>query len=203
MRTALSVVLVATVSLVGCSKKDEAPAKKDEAPAKKDEAPAKKDEPAAAVKPPPAPPAPASADAALAPPADALVEHDLSPQGAAWAGWTVKAPVDGRLEADDGTVKGGIAIRWGNGAGAMGFAQKKIDFNARKREFQATGDTKVDRETADQLDATMTMMGTSLKCFYQNRKIGGVQVGCWTVSCVSDDAALARAHEICASLGKK
>lgn len=190
MRTALSIAMAATLLLVGCSKEDEA--------AK----PAEKDRPEVAAK-DPRPPPPAPPDAAPAPPADALVDHDLSPQGAVWAGWTVKAPADGTLEVYDGVIAGGIAIRWGNGAGAMGFTQKKIDFKARKHDMKVTGDFKIDSETTDQLDATMTMMGTELKCFYQNRKISGVQTGCWTVSCVSDDAALARAHAICDSLTKK
>jgi len=187
MRTALSIVLVATVA-VGCSKQDETP---------KAGKPAAPDAGTKTLPPPPAAP-----DAAPPPPADALVEHDLSPQGAAWAGWTVTAPADGLLEVNDGTVKGGIAIRWGNGAGAMGFSQKKIDLKAQKRDFASSGD-KVDRETADQLDVTITRVGTPLKCFYQNRKLAGTQVGCWTVSCVGDDADLARAHAICDSLAKQ
>lgn len=176
-----------TLALVACSKKEEAPEPK----------PRPTPEPAA--KPPTAPP-----DAAPAPDAsaDALVDHDLSPQGDAWKGWHVQAPADGALEVNDGLVAGGIAIRWGNGAGAMGFAHQKIDFKARKHDFKVSGDTVVDRETADELDATMTLMGTALKCFYQNRTIDGKPVACWTVSCVSDDAALARAHAICDSLGK-
>ncbi len=191
MRVALSVVLVSTLGLVGCSKPDEAPR------------PAARDKPAVpAPAPSPAPPPPPP-DAAPEAAADALVEHDLSPQGAAWAGWTVRAPADGLLETNDGTVKGGIAIRWGNGAGAMGFAQKKIDFKAKKHDFKVSGDTTIDHETPEQLDATMTLLGTALRCFYQNRTIAGTQVGCWTVSCVSDDAGLARAHAICDSLAKK
>lgn len=181
--------MAATLSLGGCSKEDDA-AK----PVKKDQPEVARTEP----RPPPAPP-----DAAPAPPVDELVEHDLSPQGAAWAGWTVKAPADGKLEVNDGLVEGGIAIRWGNGAGAMGFSQKKIDFKAKKHDMKVVGDYKIDSETADQLDATLTMMDTPLKCFYRNRKISGTQTGCWTVSCVSDDAKLARAHAICDSLTKK
>jgi hypothetical protein len=186
-----SIAFAVAVALLGCSKKDEAPA------------PTKQPPEAAAKPQQPPPPALTPPDAAPSPPADALVEHDLSSQGAAWAGWTVKAPADGKLESNDGTVKGGIAIRWGNGAGAMGFAHDKIDFKARKHDFGVTGDTKVDRETADQLDATLTMMGTPLKCFYQNRTIDGKPLACWTVSCVSDDAELAKAHAICDSLARR
>lgn len=189
------VILVAALVAACGGKKDDAKPEAKKPEAAKPSAPeAKPTPPPVEVVQPAAPPGAA---------ANTLVEHDLSSQGGAWAGWTVKAPADGKLEANDGTVKGGIAIRWGNGEGAMGFAQKKIDFKAVKHDFEVAGDTVVDKETADQLDATMTMAGTKLRCFYQNRTIAGTTVACWTVSCVMDDAALARAHAICDSLAKK
>jgi hypothetical protein len=123
-------------------------------------------------------------------------------QGAAWTGWTVKAPADAKAEPNEGTFPHAIAIRWGNGAGAMGFVQGKTNFASVKHDFTVTGDTKVTNETPDRLDATMTMAGHDLKGFYQKRKVGDVEVTCWTVSFVESDADLAAAHAICESLSK-
>jgi hypothetical protein len=198
MRTRTCVAVALTLLGSACGKKEEA------APA-----PTKTtaDKPAKSAEPAPAKPAePAVAPAKDAPPPagapDALIDYDLSSQGAAWTGWTVKSPPDGKLEANEGTFKGGIALRWGNGAGAMGFKQGKVDWKSIKHDLSVTGD-KVAKETADELDTTMTMAGTTLQCFYQKRKVADVDVACWTVSCVMDDAELARAHAICDSLAKK
>jgi hypothetical protein len=184
--------------LSGCGKKEEAAPKPAPAPKQPAEPEPKKD-----VAPPPVEPAKDAPPPAPAP--DALIDYDLSGQGGKWTGWTVKSPPDGKLEANDhaGAFPGGVAIRWGNGAGAMGFAQGKLDFKSVKKDFKVSGDTVVTAETPDQLDATMTMMGTELKCLYMNRKAGDVTVGCWTVSCVMTDDELARAHAICDSLAKK
>lgn len=185
MRSVLSCALL--LALAASCKKEQAPAP----------APAPAPTPAPTAPPPEAPP-PAPAP----PPQPAVAAIDLGSQGAAWTGWTVKAPADAKAEANEGTFPKGIAIRWGNGAGAMGFVQGKTKFDGVKKDFKVSGDTKVTAETPEQLDATMTMAGHELKGFYQKRKVGDVDVTCWTVSFVATDEDLAAAHAICDSLSK-
>jgi hypothetical protein len=186
--------LCAALAIAACGGKKDEP--------KPEAKPAPKAETKPAAKPDPVPAKPMTPPDA-APDPDALVEHDLSSLGPMWKGWKVDAPdPQATLEKYDEPYKGGVAIRWGNGAGAMGFYQGKLDFKLPKADWKTTGDTTVDSETATELDATMDMMGTKLKCFHLNLTMGGNPVGCWTVSCVMTDDELARAKKICASLRK-
>ena len=117
----------------------------------------------------------------------------------AWAGWWIKGPARARLEPS-GTFPDASAIRWKTGGlGAMGFTPRAIDFKRVKHDLAVTGET-ITHESADELDASLTIGSTTLQCFYVNRKVGKVAVGCWTVACVRTDAELARAHAICDSL---
>lgn len=191
--TILALLLVPTA--IACKKDDAASSK----PADKKPSEPKKDEPAkpAEDKKPPVAEAPKPAAA------DALVDYDLSSQGAAWAGWTVKGPAGAKVEADEGTFPGATAIKWGNGMGAVGFRQAKLDVAFLKKEVFTVGRTTVTKDTPDAIEATMEFAGTPLKCFYLNQKVGATDVSCWTAGCIESDADVATARAICASLAKK
>ncbi len=189
-----------TLTLVAC-KKDDPPSTKPGAAASPSAAPG----PSAAPRPaevtrpaearrPTQPPTP---------PAAALVDHDLASRGVAWAGWTIQGPPGSTLEADEGTFRGATAIQWGNGLGAVGFKQGKLDFAYLKKQVFSVGKTAITRETPDLIEATMEFAGTRLQCFYASSRVGPVDVGCWTAACVQTDAELATAHRICDSLARK
>jgi hypothetical protein len=150
-------------------------------------------------------PAQKAAEPAPAPAAVALVDHDLASRGAAWSGWTIKGPKDATFEASEGTFPGSTAITWSKRTFLIGFRQGTLDFAHLKAEVLpfTVGKTTITRETPDVIETTQVLRAGTIRCFYQNAKVGGVDVGCWTASCPVTDADLATAHQICDSLSKK
>ena len=179
-----AIVALLLSSTVACSKKGDAPSRAaDLTPAQKPAEPGSED-----------PPRPA---------AGPLVDHDLASRGAAWAGWTIKGPKEATVVADDLTFLDSSQIRWGEGAGAISFRQGKLDFDYLKKERFPLADTKIIKDTPDLIETTETWELDVSRCFYQNTKVAGVDVGCWTSNCALTDAELATFHQICDSLTKK
>jgi hypothetical protein len=160
---------------------------------------------------------PADAKPADAKPADApkpeaekltLVDVDLTPAGASWAGWTAKGPADASVMEDLGGAR--IATKKVRGPGSfdIAFKQGKIDLKERKDQIMkgaemAKSTVTFTVDTPEALEWTSAFDTSKSFEFVQLRKVGDVEVACYTVSPRPNAEEIATLKESCASLAKK
>jgi hypothetical protein len=183
----LAFVLISSLSLVACKKKESTTEAPPAGKAVTDNA-----APAAAGEPAKAAPAASS-------------EVDLSPGGAAWKGWTIKAPAETKV-SDNGA--GGISVLMGN----FGFEMTQGDLEIKTRkdgiasglEF-SKGKVTYQVDKPDELAYTTetpagdgTIKGYGFAMYVTS---GGTKIGCSAM--LDEEAQVAAAKAACASATKK
>jgi hypothetical protein len=179
----LAFVLLSSLSFVACKKSastGEAPPANKVAGDKATEAPTEAAKPAAAA---------------------ASSEVDLSPGGAAWKGWTIKAPADTKV-ADNGA--GGISVTMGSFGFEM--TQGDLDIKTRKAGLEySKGKVTYQVDKPDELAYTTetpagdgTIKGHGFAMYVTS---GGAKIGC--TGMLDEDAQVTAAKAACASAAKK
>ncbi len=137
-----------------------------------------------------------------------LVDVDLSPAGATWAGWTAKGPADAKVMEDLGGARIATPKVRGPGSFDIAFKQGPLDLKERKEQIMkgaemAKSTVTFTVDTAESLEWTTAFDTSKSFEFVQLRKVGDVDVACYTVSSRPDAAEIATLKESCASLAKK
>jgi hypothetical protein len=201
MKICLPLIAVIAVASIACGKSEHASDK----PAASGSG---KPEEKAADKPKDTAPPPAAAKVEM-------VEVDLSSGGAAWKGYSIKAPKESKVMEDMSNIRvagKGCPITETCPEFDLILSQKKPNFKetkslqeqgatAMKDKLQWTG------ETADMLEWTResTMGDTTIKTLNFERivKVGGKELGCWPLNAPSKESDLAAMKEACTTLAKK
>lgn len=137
-----------------------------------------------------------------------LVDKDLSPAGAAWAGWTAKGPEDATVMEDLGGAR--IATKKVRGPGSfdVAFRQERVNFADRKKGIQegaamANSTITFIADTPDALEWSSKIGDSTMYNFVIVRKVGDVEVSCYTVSPRESAEDLGVLKQSCESLAKK
>jgi hypothetical protein len=153
-----------------------------------------------------------AASGGAAPAADApkltLVDVDLTPAGATWAGWTAKGPADAKVMEDLGGARIATPKVRGPGSFDIAFKQGTIDLKERKEQIakgaeMAKSTVTFTVDTPEALEWTQAFDTTKTFEFVQLRKVGDVAVACYSVSSRPNADEIATLKESCASLAKK
>jgi hypothetical protein len=156
--------------------------------------------------------------ASVPPPAEAkveMVEVDLSSAGAAWKGYSIKAPKESQVMEDMSNIRvagKGCPITETCPQFDLILSQKKPNFKETKS-LQDQGATamkdKIEwtSETADTLEWTResSMGDSTIKTLNFERivKVGGKELGCWPLNAPSKESDIAAMKEACTTLSKK
>lgn len=150
---------------------------------------------------------PAKAEPAKAEPI-ALVEKDLAPAGASWAGWSAKGPADATVMEDLGGARIATNKVRGPGSFDVAFRQERVNFEERKKGIQegaamAKSTVTFTTDTPDVLEWTSNYGSSSSHDFLIVKKVGDVEVTCYTVTGRESAEELAPLKESCDSIAKK
>lgn len=147
------------------------------------------------------------AEAAKAEPVK-LVDKDLAPAGEKWAGWSAKGPEDASVMEDLGGAR--IASKKVRGPGSfdVAFRQERQNFEDRKKGIQegaamAKSTVTFTVDTPDAIEWNSKIGDSTMYHFAIVRKVGDVEVTCYTVSPRESAEDIAPLKQSCESLAKK
>ena len=137
-----------------------------------------------------------------------LVDKDLAPAGETWAGWTAKGPEDGKVMEDLGGARIATPKVRGPGSFDVAFRQERVNFADRKKGVQegaamANATVTFTADTPDALEWNSKIGDSVSYHFVLVRKVGDVEVSCYTVSPRASEAEIADLKKSCESLAKK
>jgi hypothetical protein len=143
-----------------------------------------------------------------------MVGIDLSPGGAAWTGYTIKAPKGSTVMEDRSNIRVagmGCPVTETCPHFDLVLSQKKPNFTEMKSIQEEGAKTYKDKlqwigETADTLEWTReTTDGTNDKSlnFVRIVKVGDQELGCWPLTASSKESDIAAMKEACTTLAKK
>lgn len=137
-----------------------------------------------------------------------LVDKDLSPAGEKWAGWTAKGPEDATVMEDLGGARIATPKVRGPGSFDVAFRQERVNFADRKKGIQegaemAKSTVTFSVDTPDALEWSSTIGSSTMYQFVIVRKVGDVEVTCYTVSPRESADEIAVLKQSCESLAKK
>lgn len=137
-----------------------------------------------------------------------LVDKDLAPAGEKWAGWSAKGPESATVMEDLGGARIATPKVRGPGAFDVAFKQERIDFATRKKSIQEGADMAKSTvtftvDTPDALEWSSKMGDRTSYQFVLVRKVGDVEVSCYTVTPRESEAEIADLKKSCESIAKK